>query len=274
MPETATLYRCPKCLHPLHQEQNTLRCSNNHSYDIAREGYVNLILANQKKSLISGDSKEMIIARNSFLKTGSYDFLLNKTLEQLSLNIPTRSTPQILDVGCGSGYYINQIKQHQRDSHCWGSDVSKAAIISCSKQFSELNFVVGNSFDLPFIDNSFIAIISIFSPFRESEVARVLEENGVFILVRPGEKHLFELYEKLSIPSKQKRPPQFESISLEQTIHIAQTEQLDQAKLKDLITMTPLLWKIPLEVQSKLEIPEITYDFIIRVYRKTVIIKP
>ena len=35
---------CPKCGNKLVREERVWRCQNNHSYDIAKRGYVNLAL--------------------------------------------------------------------------------------------------------------------------------------------------------------------------------------------------------------------------------------
>lgn len=40
-------YRCPLCAQPLAEEGNCLRCAAGHSFDIARQGYVNLLNVQQ-----------------------------------------------------------------------------------------------------------------------------------------------------------------------------------------------------------------------------------
>jgi len=66
------IFICPVCSSPLSLEGRSYYCVNNHSYDISKEGYVNLLLANQKQSRDPGDSKEMLEARKSFLNRGYY----------------------------------------------------------------------------------------------------------------------------------------------------------------------------------------------------------
>jgi 23S rRNA (guanine745-N1)-methyltransferase len=69
---SSSIFICPVCSSPLETAAKTYRCVNNHTYDTAKEGYVNLILANQKHSREPGDSKEMMEARKSFLNKGYY----------------------------------------------------------------------------------------------------------------------------------------------------------------------------------------------------------
>ena len=61
---------CPHCKNELNQANNTLKCINNHSYDISKKGFVNLLLANQHHSDNSGDEKGMILSRVIFINTG------------------------------------------------------------------------------------------------------------------------------------------------------------------------------------------------------------
>ena len=45
---------CPKCKDQLVSEEKVLKCHQGHSFDIAKQGYVNLVLGNAKGS---GDDK-------------------------------------------------------------------------------------------------------------------------------------------------------------------------------------------------------------------------
>jgi 23S rRNA (guanine745-N1)-methyltransferase len=68
---------CPLCRTPLTLENKSQRCANGHSFDIAKEGYVNLLLVQQKKSKEPGDNPEMVKARREFLQAGYYQPLCN-----------------------------------------------------------------------------------------------------------------------------------------------------------------------------------------------------
>ena len=95
---------CPKCHEPLIIEGKTCKCSNNHCYDIARQGYLNLLLNPDKASNNPGDSKESLIARKAYLDKGYYDPILFEVINE----IKKKEGPlNILDLGCGEGYYTD-----------------------------------------------------------------------------------------------------------------------------------------------------------------------
>ena len=70
MPES--LFICPACGAALERDPHVFRCVNGHCFDIAKEGYVNLLPANRRHSSMPGDDREMVNARTSFLNGGWY----------------------------------------------------------------------------------------------------------------------------------------------------------------------------------------------------------
>ena len=63
---------CPLCGNPLTQQERAWVCENRHSFDIARQGYANLLPVQQKRSLQPGDTKEQVASRRVFLDGGFY----------------------------------------------------------------------------------------------------------------------------------------------------------------------------------------------------------
>ena len=104
---------CPNCKALLQKIDKTVRCENGHSFDYAKQGYLNLLLPNQKKTNSPGDNKLMLTARESFLSTGHYDFLLQhieSSLKALNyFSAENGNNTQLLDLGCGTGYYLSLI---------------------------------------------------------------------------------------------------------------------------------------------------------------------
>ena len=64
------MFRCPVCREPLQRQEKQYRCKSGHSFDIARSGYVNLLLDNGRGR--HGDDKKMVAARSAFLEKGFY----------------------------------------------------------------------------------------------------------------------------------------------------------------------------------------------------------
>jgi 23S rRNA (guanine745-N1)-methyltransferase len=95
--ETLSHLRCPLCREPLAVADTgdtaaarALRCPRRHSFDIARQGYVNLLAG---RAPHAGDSGEMVAARNAFLGAGHYDFVSTAVVEAAQREI-TRITAE------------------------------------------------------------------------------------------------------------------------------------------------------------------------------------
>ena len=115
---------CPICGNELHKEEKTCRCPSGHSFDIARQGYVNLLTVQQKHSLNPGDTREQVLSRRAFLEAGYYAPIagaLIDTAKELGASGP------ILDVGCGEGYYSSRLAG-ALGGELVGLDISKEAV--------------------------------------------------------------------------------------------------------------------------------------------------
>jgi len=93
----------------------SLICKNNHTFDISREGYVNMLLARKKLPKTVGDNRDMILARSKFLSLGYYGPLV-QTINGMVANFLSDSSTSkidsgIVEVGCGSAYYISELKK-------------------------------------------------------------------------------------------------------------------------------------------------------------------
>lgn len=53
-------FSCPLCHQPLSREKNSYICPLRHQFDMAKEGYVNLLPVQHKRSRDPGDSAEMM----------------------------------------------------------------------------------------------------------------------------------------------------------------------------------------------------------------------
>jgi 23S rRNA (guanine745-N1)-methyltransferase len=140
------MWICPVCRQTLSSKQGkSLICPDGHSYDLAREGYVNLLQANRKNSRLPGDSKEMIAARRRVHAAGLYHPLAVAIREQLTtLASPS---PRVLDLGCGEGHYCRSIQQVLPASSVYGIDISKAAVKMAARSCPEASFAVASVFD-------------------------------------------------------------------------------------------------------------------------------
>ena len=270
-----SIINCPNCKSTLTRFDKMLKCEQGHSFDFAKEGYVNLLLPNQKKKPEPGDSKLMMNAREAFLSTGHYDFLVEEiesTIAKLEIFSEEKETTHLLDLGCGSGYYTRNIHKDVGLNKI-GIDISKAGVAKASKKDKQSTYLVGSVFDLPIADATVDVILNIFSPVHLKEVKRVLKTDGYFFKVIPAEGHMKEIaaliYDTIvphqsTIESDLRDDLEMEVIAVE-TLETDAT--LAGADLHNLISMTPYLYKFGKGEVEKLKEIDVTFSFKVVVAR-------
>lgn len=233
---------CPICGEKLTTEKPAWVCCNRHSFDVARQGYVNLLTVSQKHSLHPGDSSVMVAARRSFLNEGYYLPIVDTLQKLITQFAPNAET--VLDAGCGEGYYLSHIDIPER----WGIDISKDAVRFAAVREKNANWLTATAAHLPFADASFDVLLSMFALTAEHEFARVLKENGIFIQVLAGEHHLSALKSIIYPTLLQKDKtlhPDLEGFSLlhEETLRF-DFELNNHKMIQNLLYMTPHAWRI------------------------------
>ena len=262
---------CPVCQNELKKEGKTYVCINGHSFDMAKEGYVNLLLSNQKRSKEPGDSKESLRNRDNFLNSGTYQFLSDE-LNLLSDKYYPFSC-DILDAGCGSGYYLSNLASHReyKDNY-YGIDIGKEEVRMTAKKVRAL-LSVASVFRLPFSDNSFDLIMSVFTPYSAEEFYRAAKENGIVISVQPGKRHLYELKEIIYDNPYENADKGYDLEGFEsvESKTIEKVSKLDNSLIKALWEMTPYAHKTSRDGNAKLDSIgklDVTISFFINVYRR------
>lgn len=249
---------CPVCGAHLAQVENTLKCPLAHSFDIAREGYVNLLLMGRKRPRVLGDTREMVRARRGFLERGFYeplsDAINQRVCDHLTDDVDDLPVC-VADVGCGEGYYIGRLKRYL-DSHlgpdnvcCFGLDISKEAARLAANRYKDIRFVVASvNRKVLFHGGSVQVLTNVFAPRNAVEFDRVVAQDGVLLVVIPGPGHLANLRSELNLLSmeldKQRRVvEQFAgAFRLTGEYPIAYQISLDGTDLFNLIRMTPNYW--------------------------------
>lgn len=266
------MYICPKCKSPLLRDKSTMRCQANHCYDIASQGYVNLLLGSKSTSK-HGDNKEMINARRAFLNLGHYEFII-KELSKLISRYTSADSPVILDAGCGEGYYTDKLLKTLANAEIYGIDVSKEAVLKASAAYKAPHFAVASVNAIPFPDSSFDAVLSLFAPLAEEEFARLLKENGVFITVSPSPRHLFGMKEKIydtpyENPVTTFSPTLFDK--LEERIITSEMTLDNRSDILNLFNMTPYCYntgKVGTERIKAVESLSTEIGFVFGIYKK------
>lgn len=252
-PECVSLLQCPLCQASLSMADKTLRCSEGHSFDIAKQGYVNLLPVQHKKSLSPGDSKDMVRARAAHLDGGYYQPIAERLAQIIDGCLSENPSPVILDAGCGEGYYLNFIlgALNSPTAMGMGVDISKEAVLAASKRSKKIDWIVGSNAKLPIENHSVDVILCLFGfPCYEEFVAK-LKPGGVLIFVDAGESHLIELRKVIYPEVRQSPSPTHEALlsmrcSLDSRCSLNYSVVLEsQHSIQNLLTMTPHMYKAP-----------------------------
>lgn len=247
-----SLLCCSVCGKPLTFAEHTARCENGHSYDrAARGGYIHLLRQARRGSSDPGDSAEMCQARTHFLEGGWYEPLRQRLAEQVKALAPR----DILDAGCGEGWYTKAILETVPEARLAGIDLSRYALRHAGRQCPQAALAIASLFDLPLADQSVDLVLHLFAPMCAPEFARVLRKNGVLLTVTPGARHLWGMKEVL-YPTPYENPTEIRSLegfSFEEEICIhAHITLHDPKDIAALYQMTPYAWKTPREAAERL----------------------
>ena len=264
-----SLLRCPLCAQPLDRQDTRYLCPRGHSFDRAAAGYVHLLPANKLHSKDPGDDKAMAAARNRFLSGGYYDPLRDALTRLALAYAPDRA--QILDAGCGEGYYsaalFQALLQAGKHPRMAGVDLSKHALRRAAKRQGSIEFAVASVYDLPVADQQIDLLVNCFSPLALEEFLRVLRPGGRLIYAVPGPEHLFQmkavLYEKpYKNPVQEVEYPGFEAVGERE---VSGRITVSAGQLEALFAMTPYYWKTPRDGAARLAaLPELTTEISFR----------
>ena len=251
---------CPVCGKLLSESGGAVRCAANHSFDKAKEGYVNLLLASRMRTKAPGDSKEMVAARNRFLNGGGYAPFAAE-LARLCAELARKKggVLHILDAGCGEGYYDEaicaELERQGLPFRLAGFDISKAAVrLAAKRKLPGAQFAVASSFAAPVESGWADVVLNIFSPFAGEEFHRCLAPGGTLIYAVPTADHLMGLKDVLydepyENPCQQVDYPGF---SLAGETRVEERITVQGQAIGDLFAMTPYYWKTPAEGSARL----------------------
>ncbi|HEL2738492.1 TPA: methyltransferase domain-containing protein [Streptococcus suis] len=249
-------FACPHCGQVLDLDQSSLRCPNRHTFDIAKQGYVNL--APQVKQS-ANYHKSSFENRQAFLEAGYYDHLyaaLEGKIAELGLQ-------SVLDIGCGEGFYSRKLAE-KMDLDILAFDISKDSILLAAKsdRTKSVKWFVGDLTKLPIQDKTIDGILDIFSPANYQEFARVLKAGGAILKLVPGPNHLKELRH---LAKDQLRKESYDNqdivdhfksyLGQVEQVLVSRTMPITVTYAQVLADMTPLFFQVD---QSKLDLSQLT----------------
>ncbi|SDA24465.1 23S rRNA (guanine745-N1)-methyltransferase [Ruminococcus sp. YE71] len=272
------MFICPVCKGRLKENKFGYACKKGHRFDAAAQGYVNLLDAKHAPKS-AGDNPMMVKARTDFLSLGLYRPLAERTAAIISERLADTDSPEILDCGCGEGYYTNIYAAANPKASVYGMDLAKTGVRHGASQarekgLSNVRYAAASCFELPFADRSADLIVCTFAPVSNAEYARVLKKGGSLIIVCPSPKHLYELKAVLYDEPYLNKPNdyQLKSFAPVDSVRLEYEAELPSQKaIADLFAMTPYYYKSPKEGTerlAKLEKLGITCGFDILIFRK------
>ena len=260
---------CPVCGGRLSRQEKEYRCEKNHSFDIARQGHVNLLVVQQKKSLHPGDTREQVLSRRAFLEAGFYEPIakaLCDTARELGAVGP------VLDVGCGEGYYSTKLAD-SIGAELTGLDISKEAVRCAAAKYKNATWLCGTAAHLPVADRSAGILTSLFALTMPEEFKRVLKSDGYYFQVLAAQDHLLGLksiiYPELKFKEKDSIPD-LPGFQLVKSIPIRFTFTVEGEQVQNLLSMTPHVYRISKEGAARLAATEKLTDTasaVLNIYR-------
>ena len=248
---------CPICQLPLEAQGRCLRCGRNHSFDVARQGYVNLLPVQQKRSLHPGDTREQVLSRRAFLESGAYAPIV----EAVQAAAAGHAGP-ILDVGCGEGYYAVRVAQ-ALSAELTGLDISKEAVRCAAAQYKGHRWLCGTAAHLPIAADSVGILMSMFALTMPQEFRRVLKKDGIFIQVLAAQDHLMGLksiiYPEILLKDKDSVPV-LEGFTLISSTPVRFEFTARGEQIGNLLSMTPHFWRISAQGAKRLKETEVLTD--------------
>jgi len=248
---------------------HALRCANAHSFDVAREGYVNLLLADRRAPKVRGDTREMLQARRRFLERGHYAPLSEALAAEVCAHLAPRAGHgdllHVVDIGCGEGYHLGQVQRHVEarlgpEAVCfWGMDSAKEAIRLAAKRYPRVRFFVADvKRHMPLAARSVHVLLNVFAPRNPAEFDRVVARDGALLVVIPAPEHLMPLRAELGLLDIESGKHEHVAAQFAGAFRLADERcigydlSLGGEELRDLVAMTPSYWHLPPEALAAL----------------------
>ena len=252
---------CPVCSQTLQRAEKQFCCENNHQFDIAKQGYVNLLQPQHKKSKQPGDNQEMVDARFRFLNEGYYEPLSDKLNQLIEKDCSSKSSENsayhVVDAGSGEGYYTQRLYDHLSQlapalpPEIIGFDISQKAVKTSCKRTKSIQWMTATSSHIPVASHSQDAVLCLFSRIVPEEFSRILKQEGILYVASTGSSHLIELRNMLYQNVKQTAYNPDSTLSelftpLDESLNANVRYKIKVNSLQainDLLLMTPHYWR-------------------------------
>lgn len=247
---------CPVCGAGLVEEGGALRCGVGHTFDVARQGYVNLLPGDARPG--TADTPEMARSRDAFLGAGHFDPLMRLLADRVHVALTAEagavpaSGSRVLDAGAGTGHYLAAVLDRTPEATGIALDLSKHALRRAARIHPRIGAMAWDIWrPLPLRDGSVTAVLNVFAPRNGPEFRRVLGQGGALFVVTPTARHLGTLVGPLSLLSVDERKAERISAALDADFALESQEchdiemSLSHAEVETLVGMGPSAWHVP-----------------------------
>ena len=262
---------CPICQKSLEiNSDSTITCSSNHTFDLSKKGYLNLLRHAPKENY----ERALFEARSQVIRGGLYGPLLIEIENIINDTFKASQDKILLDAGCGEGSHLNQISESLKNNqwNFFGLDIAKEGVALATIERKTVNWLVGDLSELPFKNESLDVILNILSPGHYQSFKRVLKTNGRVIKIIPTVLYLKEIRQALYPDKSYSHLPvetHFENnFTIVNKKTITYTFDVPNALKAKLLAMTPLTWKHNIDELLSLDLDTVTASFIILVGKK------
>lgn len=243
--EQIELFRCPICSLPVDlMDAARIVCEENHSFDLSKQGYVNLA----PQAHATKYDRALFEARKIIMTSGFFQPVLERLVELVDTYTNGIQLPRMLDAGSGEGSHLAYlVSNFEQEIAGIGIDLAKEGVLAAAKDYPGHSWVVADLANCPFQDAVFDVVLNILSPANYKEFKRILKEDGLLIKLIPENDYLKQLrtifYEDAD---KEKEGNPVESVAAHfknvKTERVTYDFPLDASLLESLIRMTPLTW--------------------------------
>lgn len=270
-PDALEALRCPIDGGSFTGDDRRLVCSAGHSFDLARQGYVNLASTGRRRAKVLSDDVAMVSARERFLATGGFSAIREAVARRATSTASTRSKRLIVELGAGTAAYLRTALDSDPQAHGIAVDLSVPATIRASRSHERTTAIVADSWQpLPIADSCADAVIVAFAPRHLPEIARILRPDGQLVLASALPNHLQELRDQfglLSVSSKNsarlERSATDVGLAMREQATVQFTLTLDRQATADLILMGPNAWHVDheqlrIQIESGIDSRDVT----------------
>ena len=255
------LLRCPLCGGAFSRKENSYICEKRHTYDIARQSYVNFV-PGQKEMFYK---KELFESRAKVFEAGVYAPVVERLSEAIDRYV-TRENPVLLDAGCGEGYYTKAVCPGREMTRI-GFDLSKDAVKLAARGPKKALFFAADLKNIPVQDGTIDVLLDIFTPANYAEFGRVLAPEGLVMKLAPRSGYLKELR---TLAGDKLRHQEYDGGDVERYVHekmnvlaqeaITYSLEVSRETAYHLARMTPMLAGIDVDALDLSGMTQITID--------------